>query len=262
MAARVHQFMCLSDNYGVLLHDPDTRRTATIDAPEAAPILQALDAQGWTLSDILVTHHHADHTQGIAALKQAYPAARVTGPAKEAAKIVETAGIGPLDATVGEGDYVMVGNLKGKVIETPGHTSGHIAYHFNQHDLLFAGDTLFALGCGRPFEEPPHVLYRSLLKLGRLPGSVQVYCGHEYTAGNAKFAVTVDPNNELLADRAREIGERRAKGAFTLPTTIALERATNPFLRAEEPEIKAALGMADADAADVFAELRARKNRS
>ncbi len=261
MAARVHQFMCLSDNYGVLLHDPDTRRTATIDAPEARPILAALEGQGWELSDILVTHHHADHTQGIPALKAAFPGARVVGPAKEAEKIRANAKLARLDQEVGEGDYVMVGNLKGKVIETPGHTSGHIAYHFNQHDLLFSGDTLFALGCGRPFEEPPHVLYRSLLKLARLPGSVQVYCGHEYTAGNATFAVAVDPGNELLADRAREIAARRARGEFTLPTTIALERATNPFLRAEEPDIKAALGMADADATDVFTELRARKNR-
>ncbi len=262
MAARVHQFMCLTDNYGVLVHDPETRRTASIDAPEAAPILRALDEQKWTLSDILVTHHHADHTQGIAELKRAYPGARVVGPAKEADKITRTAGIERLDGEVGEGDFVMVGVLKAQVLDTPGHTSGHVSYYFKQHDLLFAGDTLFALGCGRPIEEHPRVLYRSLLKLARLPGSVQVYCGHEYTLANAKFALSVDGGNELLNERAKEIERRRSAEELTLPTTISLERATNPFLRAEETEVKAAVGMAGADGVEVFAELRDRKNRS
>lgn len=256
MGAHVHQFMCLSDNYGVLLHDPDARRTATIDAPDAQPILDALDEHGWDLMDILITHHHADHTQGIAGLKKAFPGARVVGPAKEDGKIHAA-----LDQKVGEGDYVMVGVLKARVIETPGHTSGHIAYYFDACDLLFAGDTLFALGCGRSFEEPPRVLYKSLMKLARLRGSVEVYCGHEYTQSNARFALTVEGDNDLLVSRAKEIDRQRAAGEFTLPTTIALERATNPFLRAEEPSIKAALGMPDADAVDVFAELRERKNR-
>lgn len=256
MVAYVHQFICLQDNFGVLLHDPETRATAAIDAPEAGPILAALDARGWALTDLLVTHHHGDHTGGIGGLKRAYPDARVTGPAKEAGKI------GALDRSVGDGDYVMVGALKAQVLETPGHTSGHIVYYFSEEDLLFAGDTLFALGCGRPFEAPPHVLYRSLMKLARLPGSVQVYCGHEYTLGNARFALTVDGGNDLLASRAKEIEMQRAQDQFTLPTTISLERATNPFLRAEEPAIKAALGMPDADAVEIFAELRARKNKS
>ena len=256
MVARVHQFMCLKDNYGVLVHDPETRRTATIDAPDAAPILSALDAQGWRLTDILVTHHHADHTQGIPGLKRAFPDARLVGPAKEAAKI------GKLDVEVGEGDFVMVGVLKAQVLETPGHTSGHVSYYFQHHDLVFVGDTMFALGCGRPFEEPPRVLYRSLLKLARLPGSVQVYCGHEYTESNARFALSVDADNELLNDRAKEVESRRANGEFTLPTTISIERATNPFLRADEAEIKAAVGMPNADGVEVFAELRERKNRN
>ena len=255
MPAQVHQFMCLSDNYGVLVHDPATRRTATIDAPEAAPILAALKATGWDLTDILLTHHHADHTQGIGALKAAYPDARIVGPAKEAEKI------GALDLKVGEGDFVKVGELKASVIEVPGHTSGHIAYYFKANELLFAGDTLFALGCGRPFEEPARVLYHSLMKLARLPGCVEVYCGHEYSVSNAKFALTVDGDNELLVSRAAEIERLRAAGEFTLPTTIAIERATNPFLRAEEPEVKAAMGMPDADAVDVFAALRERKNK-
>jgi hydroxyacylglutathione hydrolase len=256
MAAHVHQFMCLTDNYGVLVHDPESRHTATIDAPEAAPILRALDEMGWELTDILVTHHHADHTQGIPELRKAYPQARLVGPAKEADQI------GKLDVALGEGDYVKVGSLKASVIEVPGHTAGHIAYYFNEEDILFAGDTLFALGCGRPFEAPPRVLYASLIKLARLPGSVEVYCGHEYTQSNATFALSVDPDNELLVARAGEIKVLREAGEFTLPTTIAIERATNPFLRADEPELKAALGMSGADAVDVFAALRERKNKS
>ena len=255
MVAQVHQFLCLSDNYGVLLHDPETRATATIDVPEAAPVLKALEEKGWDLTDILVTHHHADHTQGIPQVKRHFPNARIVGPAKEAAKI------GRLDLQVSEGDYVEFGSLKAKVLETPGHTSGHIVYWFEAEDLLFAGDTLFALGCGRPFEEPPRVLYHSLMKLAQLPGSVEVYCGHEYTQSNARFAVGVDGGNDLLVERAAEIDALRAKGEFTLPTTIAVERATNPFLRADEAELKAAVGLADADAEDVFAALRERKNR-
>lgn len=261
MAANVHQFMCLSDNYGVLLHDPETRRTATIDAPEAAPILAALEAHGWALTDVLVTHHHADHTQGIAALKAKYPEARIVGPAREADRIRAAAKIGALDQAVSEGDRVTVGRLEAHVLEVPGHTAGHIAYYFEAEELLFAGDTLFALGCGRPFEAKADVLHRSLMKLARLPGSTQVYCGHEYTQANARFALSVDADNALLVERAAEIDRLRASETFTLPTTIALEQATNPFLRAGEPSLKAALGMPDADTVDVFAELRERKSR-
>ena len=256
MAAHIHQFRCLSDNYGVLIHDPETRRTAAIDAPEAAPILQALKEKGWELTDVLVTHHHADHTQGLPALKEAFPALRIVGPAREAEKI------GCLDETLREGDFVMVGVLKAAVIEVPGHTAGHIAFHFQAHDVLFAGDTLFALGCGRPFEAPPRILYQSLMKLARLRGETQVYCGHEYTQANARFALSVDGSNGLLRDRATEVDRLVEAGQPTLPTTLALERATNPFLRADEAEIKEALGMADADAVDVFTALRERKNRS
>lgn len=256
MAHHIHQFICLKDNFGVLLHDPEQRRTASIDAPDAAPILRALDAQGWTLTDILVTHHHADHTQGIAGLKAAYPDARITGPAKEAAKI------GVLDKQVEEGDFVRVGSLEAKVLATPGHTSGHIVYYFVDEDLLFAGDTLFALGCGRPFEEPPRVLFQSLTKLAGLPGSVRLYCGHEYTASNARFAAGIDAENEMLRSRVAEVEAQRARGEATLPSTISLERATNPFLRVDEPAIKAALGMPDADEVEVFAALRERKNNA
>ena len=255
MAAHVHQFPCLSDNYGVLLHDPETGATATIDVPEAAPVLAALNEKGWDLTDILVTHHHADHTQGIPEVRKRWPRARLVGPAREEGKI------GKLDLTLAEGDHVSVGTLKATVLETPGHTSGHIVYWFEAEDLLFAGDTLFALGCGRPFEESTRVLYRSLMKLARLPGSVEVYCGHEYTQSNAKFALGVDGGNDLLVERAAEIDAMRAKGEPTLPTTIAIELATNPFLRADEADLKAVMGMGDADGEDVFAALRERKNR-
>lgn len=255
MAAHIHQFLCLKDNFGVLVHDPRAHTTAAIDAPEAGPILAALAAREWVLTDILITHHHADHIQGVPGLKTEFPRARVIGPAKEAAKI------GGLDFAVGEGDGVMTGALEAKVIEVPGHTSGHVAYWFEDEDILFAGDTLFALGCGRAFEERPEVLFHSLMKLAALPGETQVYCGHEYTLANARFALIVDPSNAILKERAGAAARQREAGEFTLPTTIAIELATNPFLRADDPDIKAGLGMAGADPVAVFTELRERKNK-
>lgn len=255
MAPHIHQFLCLEDNFGVLVHDPFTRATAVVDAPEAAPILAALTAKEWNLTDILITHHHFDHVQGIAGLKAKFPRARVIGPAKEAGKI------GHLDLAIRGDDDVMTGSLEAKVIEVPGHTSGHVAYWFAGEDLLFAGDTLFAMGCGRGFEEPPAVLFHSLMKLAALPEETQVYCGHEYTLANARFALTVDPANAILQERAKEVARQRAAGEFTLPTTIAIELATNPFLRADNPDIQAGLGMSGADPAAVFAKLRERKNQ-
>ena len=255
MAVHIHQFLCLKDNFGVLLHDPATRATATIDAPEAAPILAALAAKGWILTDILITHHHFDHVQGIAGLKVRFPHARVIGPAKEAARI------SGLEGGVGGGDAVKTGALEAKVIDVPGHTSGHVAYWFADEDIVFTGDTLFAMGCGRGFEEPAVVLYHSLMRLAALPGETKVYCGHEYTLANARFALTVDPDNAILKERAVEVAHQRTAGEFTLPTTIAIELATNPFLRADAPDIQARLGLAGADPAAVFAELRERKNR-
>lgn len=255
MAAHIHQFLCLKDNFGVLIHDTLSHLTASIDAPAAAPALAALAAKEWELTDILITHHHLDHVQGVFSLKAVFPLARVVGPAKEAAKI------GGLDLAVRDGDSVFVGTLEAVVIEVPGHTSGHVAYWFEEENILFAGDTLFAMGCGRPFEEPPWVLYESLMKLAALPGETQVYCGHEYTLDNARFALTVDPGNEVLKERAAEVARLREAGEFTLPTTITIELATNPFLRAEDPEIQKNLGMSGADPAAVFAELRERKNR-
>ena len=255
MPAEVFQFNCLSDNFGVLLHDPATGATATIDAPEAAPILAALEQRGWTLTDILVTHHHADHTQGIPELKARYPQARIVGAAKDAHRI------DGLDVQVNEGDLVTMGSLEAEVIETPGHTSGHIAYWFEEENLAFVGDTLFAMGCGRVFEGTMTQMWESLVKLADLPGETQIYCGHEYTLSNAKFALTIDPDNKMLQQRADEVAALRDAGRATLPTTVAIELATNPFLRAEDPAIQAHLGMTGADPAAVFAEIRERKNR-
>ena len=255
MATQIRQFICRSDNFGVLVHDPATGATATIDAPDGKAVLAALDAAGWTLTDILVTHHHGDHVEGIPALKQRYPQARIVAPAKDKARIPGA------DLYVKEGDEVAVGSLNAKVIETPGHTTGHIVYWFDAENLLFAGDTLFALGCGRVLETPMATMWESLGKLAKLPGECQVYCGHEYTLANARFALTIDPDNDLLRQRAGTIEALRAKDVMTLPTTMALEMATNPFLRADVPEVQSAIGMAGADAAAVFAEIRERKNR-
>ncbi len=256
MPAKFHQFPCLKDNYGVLVHDPASGATASIDAPDADAVLDALATTGWTLTDILLTHHHADHIQGVAGLKARYPAVRVVAPAKEAQ------GIGGVDLGVAEHDTVSVGQLSAKVIETPGHTAGHIVYWFEAEDVLFAGDTLFALGCGRVFETPLDVMYESLMKLTHLPLETQVYAGHEYTLSNARFALTVDPDNAVLRERAMGIERMREAGTPTLPTTIEIELATNPFLRADNPAVKAAIGMADADPAAVFSELRERKNKA
>jgi hydroxyacylglutathione hydrolase len=255
MAAHIHQFLCLKDNFGVLVHDPSTRATVAVDAPATAPVLAALAAREWELTEILITHHHFDHIQGIAGLKTRFPRARIIGPAKEAAKI------GGLDLAVGEGDGIKMGTLEAIVIEVPGHTSGHVAYWFAGEDILFTGDTLFAMGCGRAFEERPEVLFHSLMKLAALPGETQFYCGHEYTLANARFALTVDPSNPILKERAAEVARLREAGEFTLPATIAIELATNPFLRAGDPALQAGLGMPGADPVTVFTKLRERKNR-
>ena len=255
MPFEIVQVLCMKDNYVALLHDAATRATACIDAPDAAPILAALDAKGWALSDILITHHHADHVQGIAALKARFPKARVTGPRQEAAKI------SGLEVQVGEGDTVKVGALSASVIETPGHTAGHINYYFAAEKLLFSGDTLFALGCGRVLETPLETMWRSLQKLAALAPDTQVYCGHEYTQANARFALSVEPDNAMLQARARHVDALRAHGNATVPSTIELELATNPFLRAGAPELQKALGMSGADPARVFAELRTRKDK-
>jgi hydroxyacylglutathione hydrolase len=254
MPAQIHQFPCLQDNYGVLLHDPETGATASIDAPEAGPVLRALEQTGWRLTDVLVTHHHKDHIGGIPEVRAAWPDARVV------AALADKARIPGADLYVREGDRVQVGAITLDVIETPGHTTGHIVYHAPDEALLFAGDTLFAMGCGRAFEAPAPVLWTSLQKLAALPPHTRVWCGHEYTQANGRFALTVDPGNPALKTRMGEVAQLRARSAPTLPTTIGLELATNPFLRAHDANVRAALDMPDAAPADVFARLRELKN--
>jgi hydroxyacylglutathione hydrolase len=254
MPAQTRLFMCRSDNYGVLLHDPATGATAAIDAPDAAPIEKALKETGWKLTDILVTHHHADHTDGIMALKNKYKC-RVVAPAAEAAKIPG------VDETVREGDKVAVGKLSANVIETPGHTLGHIAYWFHGDKLAFVGDTLFSIGCGRVIEGTPEMMWASLKKLRDLPGDTEIYCGHEYTLANIKFARTIEPDNPVLAARETEARQEIEAGDFTIPVTIGDEKLANPFLRADLPELKGIIGMDGASAAEVFTEIRARKNK-
>lgn len=219
-------FPCLSDNFGVLIHDPETGLTAAIDAPEEGPILEALKRRGWTLSHILVTHHHADHTAAIAPLAARFKL-EVIGPEGEKDKI------GGLTRTVKDGERFAFAGHPVEVIETPGHTLGHICFHFPDDKLLFAADTLFALGCGRVFEGTMEQMHHSLQRLGALPDDTIVYFGHEYTLSNARYALTVEPENPALVARAEEIAEMREKNRATAPTTIGVEKATNPFLRAK-----------------------------
>jgi hydroxyacylglutathione hydrolase len=254
MPAETHLFMCLKDNFGVLIHDPATGATAAIDAPEAAAVEAALAAKGWRLTDILVTHHHADHTGGIMALKAKH-SCRVTAPREQKAKIPG------VDATVGDGDVVKVGSLSAKVLETPGHTLDHISYFFAPDKVAFVADTLFSIGCGRVIEGSMAMMWNSLLKLRALPDDTRLYCGHEYTAANARFALTIEPDNAALRARADEVTNLVGQGKPTIPTTIGEEKTYNPFLRADIPAVAAGIGMKDASAADVFGAIRGRKDR-
>ena len=243
----------LSDNYVYLLHDSDTGATAVVDPGEAAPVEAALAERGWTLSQIVNTHHHHDHIGGNAALKAKYRA-QLIGPRAEAARIPG------MDVTVGAGDGVEIAGHEATVYETPGHTSGHISFHVPDSRALFCGDTLFALGCGRMFEGTPAQFWASLSTLRGLPGDTRIYCGHEYTQSNARFALSVDGGNAALRARAVEIDRLRSAGRPTVPSTLAEELGTNPFLRADDPAMAAAVGKAGAAPAEVFAEIRRRKD--
>lgn len=251
---QVHIVPLLTDNYGYILHDPETRTTGVVDPGEAEPVAAALQAQGLGLDWILLTHHHSDHVGGVEALK------RQTG-AKSVGPRADNARIPGLDLTVADDESFSFGHTLAEVIETPGHTAGHIVFHFPQAGLLFSGDTLFVLGCGRLFEDSAAAMWDSLSKLAVLPDDTKVYCGHEYTLSNARFAVTVDPDNPDLKKRAAEIEAMRSRGQPTVPSSLGLEKQTNPFLRAADPVLRAALGMKESSDAEVFAEIRRRKDR-
>lgn len=249
----IRQFPCLSDNYGYLVRDHETGAVAAIDTPDAEAINAALAREGWRLTHILNTHWHPDHAGGNLALKERW-GCRIIGPRAEAAKIPG------LDAAVGEGDPVTLGASRAIVRDTPGHTLGHIIYHFADDAAAFVGDVIFALGCGRLFEGTPAQMWTSLQKIAAMAPGTKLYCAHEYTQSNARFAVTADPGNAALARRSGAIDARRAQGLPTVPMTVAEELATNPFLRANDPAVKAAAGMADASPVAVFAEIRRRKD--
>ncbi len=251
----IHQFPCLSDNYGVLIRDSISGLVASIDAPNAAQVEAALIEKGWKLTHILTTHHHADHTDGNLALKERHRCT-IIGPRAESAKIPG------IDTQVGEGDTFKFGDLEVRVLDTPGHTLGHISYWMPEINVAFVGDTMFAMGCGRVIEGTMEMMWNSLAKLTKLPQQTVIYAGHEYTAANAKFALGIEPENEALQKRAKEVDALRAAAKPTLPTKLDIELATNPFLRVSSVPIRARLGLQDAKDWQVFGEIRERKNRS
>lgn len=245
---------CLSDNYAYLIHDAATGATAVVDVPEAAPILSALAERGWRLSDIWLTHHHADHIQGVAALTAA-TGARVTGAAADAHRLP------PLDTALPDEATFLFAGHPVKAFPVPGHTIGHIAFHLPEARLAFTGDSLMAAGCGRLFEGSPAQMWASLSRLAALPPETLICSGHEYTASNIRFALTLEPANAALISRSERVSLARGEGRPTVPVPLSEELATNPFLRAHLPGMKAAIGMPLAQDAAAFAEIRARKDR-
>ncbi|KPN64307.1 hydroxyacylglutathione hydrolase [Aliiroseovarius crassostreae] len=244
---------CLTDNYAYLLHDDETGATAAIDVPEAAPILRELKMRAWHLSEIWLTHHHWDHIDGVADLVAA-TGAPVLGAAADAHRLP------PLARAVSPGETFLFGSHTVDILDVPGHTIGHIAFHVPAARAAFTGDSLMVMGCGRLFEGSPEQMWHSLSALAKLPADTNICSGHEYTASNAAFAVTIEPDNAALAARRQDIDKARAQRLPTVPAPLSLELATNPFLRAHLPEVKAALGMTGAADVDVFAEIRHRKD--
>jgi len=244
---------CLSDNYAFLLHDSETGQTLVADAPESWPIRAVLEKRGWQLTDILITHHHGDHIDGVEDLRQIY-SPRVIGAADDAQRLPA------LDLKVRAGDIFQFSGHDVQVMDVSGHTNGHIAFYIPDGGAVFTGDSLMALGCGRLFEGNPAQMWESLSRISALPGETLVCSGHEYTAANARFAVTIEPDNSALARRVDDIRTARAAGQATVPSLLSLELATNPFLRAALPGVKSALGMEDAADSAVFAEIRQRKD--
>lgn len=244
---------CFTDNYVPLVRDPATGVVAVVDPADPGPVAEALDRLGWRPSLILNTHHHPDHTGGNLDLKARY-GLTIVGPRGEADKIPG------IDRAVGEGDEVSIGSITGKVLDVPGHTAGHVAYWFEAAEVVFVGDTLFAAGCGRLFEGTPQQMWASLNKLADLPGLTKVYCAHEYTESNIRFALSVDLENPALRVREVSVKAARRLGEPTVPTTIGVELATNPFLRADQRAIAKELKLSDAPPLAVFTALRKAKD--
>lgn len=248
---QIHQFVAGQDNYCVLLHDAQTGATASIDAPDAGLIKRALATQGWTLTHLLITHHHGDHTAGNLELKRD-TGCLIIGPAAESHRIPG------IEKSVREGDEVAVGHHTFTVIETPGHTLGHISYHDQDQGLAFVGDTVFAMGCGRVMEGDYPMMWASVSKIAALPADTMIYCGHNYASANARFSLGIEPDNLALQERAK----LAQAGTAMEPMRLADELATNPFLRADAASIRQSLGMENVPAWKVFGEIRERKNRS
>ncbi len=249
----IHIVPCLKDNYAYLVHEPATRTVAVVDPSEAAPVFSALEQHKLQLTHILNTHHHFDHTGGNLELKEK-TAARIIGPKADADRIPG------IDTGVAEGELLAVGVKIVRIFDIPAHTRGHIAFWFEADKAVFTGDTMFAMGCGRLFEGTPTQMWASLSKLSKLPPDTRVYCGHEYTQSNGRFALTLEPNNETLKKRMIEVDSLRKQGLPTIPSTISIELETNPFLRPSNKELRKSLALEDADDVTVFAEIRRRKD--
>jgi hydroxyacylglutathione hydrolase len=249
----IHLVSCLKDNYAYILHEPRTKAVAVVDPSEAAPVMDALRARSLSLTHILNTHHHFDHTGGNLELKER-TGAKIIGPRADADRIPG------IDIQVGNGDLVAIGTAIARIFDIPAHTRGHIAFWFEEAKAVFTGDTMFAMGCGRLFEGTPAQMWASLSTLARLPADTRVYCGHEYTQSNGRFALTLEPGNADLVARMKQVDELRNQGLPTIPSTIGLELKTNPFLRPDSPELRQAMSMETANVIDVFAETRRRKD--
>lgn len=249
----IHQFPYNKDNYGFLLHDPITDKTVAVDAGDHQAYLDALSERGWSLDEIWITHHHWDHTDGLVPLKEA-TGAKVFGP-RERSKPIKG-----IDTYLDGGDHIEFAGQPVNIIHTPGHTLDMINFYLPQTGIIFTGDTLFTMGCGRLFEGTPAQMWESLEKLIALPDDTIIYGAHEYTLANAAFALSLEPDNEVLVARAKEVEELRAAGKPTVPTVLAKERLTNPFIRANDPLLCKALGMEGAQGATIFTEVRARKD--
>ena len=253
MSLEIHTIPCRSDNYAYLIRDAASGEVGLVDAPAAAPIEAALKDLGWGLDLIIITHHHGDHIEGVDALRRVHDA-RVAGAAADSQRLPR------LDVALKQGDRIALGESVADVLEVPGHTVGHVAYYFAEAEALFSGDSLMVMGCGRVFEGTPEQMWGSLAAMAKLPDATLLHSGHEYAESNARFALTVDAENQALRERAAEIAAMRQMGGATVPARLDLERATNPFLRCADPGFKARLGLVNLPDAQVFAEVRRRKD--